>query len=92
MKGMSANYEHGLVGMSAASYKSDEFHLVIVMQRSHRIAVRLDNGLIQLNDHGRGRNPQLLQECGHSHWIRDGLGAAVQVDLHRTMITGKEKR
>ena len=51
---MSANGQHITVGMSAASYKSDEFHLVIVMESRSRIAVRLNDVFIQLNNHGRG--------------------------------------
>ncbi len=64
---MSANYQHGMVGMSAASYKSDEFHLVIVLETNSRITVWLNNGFIQFNNHGRGWDTQLLQECGHGH-------------------------
>ena len=84
------NNQHSTVSMSAASYKSNEFHLVMVLKQNVRIAVRLNNGGIQLNNHGGGRHTQLLQECGHGHGVRDGLWAAVQMDLHRTMIGEKE--
>jgi len=81
----------GSVSMSAASYKTDDFHLVIVLKQNGRIAVRLKNGAVEFDYHGRGGNTQFLYEPGHGHGGGDGSGAAVEMDLHKEKNDGKRE-
>ncbi len=71
-----------MVSISAAPYKSDDFHLVIVLEKSCRVAIRLQNGFIEFDDNGCDWHQQIFQESGDGHWFSDNLRIAVQEDLH----------
>ncbi|KAF0189164.1 MAG: hypothetical protein FD168_1011 [Desulfobulbaceae bacterium] len=63
--------------------------MVIVLKQNGRIAVRLKNGEVEFDHHGGDRNTQFLHESGHGRGLSDGLGAAVELDLHKNNDDGK---